>query len=371
MKTKLLFILISISTFSTVFSQDYRIEEMNGETYVIKNNKIVYTIDFGNGQAYGTITDQNNNTLFKVESSANGYTLIDNVDPNYMWTFENNDGRSFMRDSNSLGLFERIIGPGGDESMIIGPDGNIVSTSTSGPDGSMYVTINDNQSSVQNALDLLEQNTNTQINTNIDYSGDIQLMDNMSLPVDIPEPVSSGPNYDLIAGAKELADAQSSYANAASDGFAQGFTEAYNNALALQSYSRSLYANAKFKGTPSYNPKSRKPFRKLKVEKFKNIISINISQSSNIEDDPMYLNSKLFKAFSLQGMVSDKSPNRLIFSYRYRPDTGCGGIVINELELGIFDMNNNQIASATFRQGSFEGKCIDDVIYQMVQKLNN
>ena len=41
-----------------------RIEEMNGQTYVIKNNKIVYTIDFGNGQAYGTITDQNNNTLF-------------------------------------------------------------------------------------------------------------------------------------------------------------------------------------------------------------------------------------------------------------------------------------------------------------------
>ena len=64
MKTKLLFILFSISTFSTVFSQDYRIEEMNGQTYVIKNNKIVYTIDFGNGQAYGTITDQNNNTLF-------------------------------------------------------------------------------------------------------------------------------------------------------------------------------------------------------------------------------------------------------------------------------------------------------------------
>ena len=64
-------ILTTIFTFffSFVFSQDYRIEEFQGKTYIYQGTKTLYTIDFGEGLAYGTVTDKNNNTLFRVISS--------------------------------------------------------------------------------------------------------------------------------------------------------------------------------------------------------------------------------------------------------------------------------------------------------------
>ena len=152
-------ILTTIFTFffSFVFSQDYRIEEFQGKTYIYQGTKTLYTINFGEGLAYGTVTDENNNTLFRVTSSENGYEFVDNTNINNVWTFTNEGGRSFMRNSNSLDLFETILTPSG--SMLMSPDREVLSTSTNMPDGSISVSVNDNTSSVDNAVNLMKETT--------------------------------------------------------------------------------------------------------------------------------------------------------------------------------------------------------------------
>lgn len=155
------------------------------------------------------------------------------------------------------------------------------------------------------------------------------------------------------------------------DSFQESFNRSFNQTQQLM---QSMYANLDKRGSATYFPKPNKnikPFKKLEVSLSKGFGSLNIALDDSGGEDKMFLGQKLF--LGLKGkniLVSPFSPYRVSFQYNFRPDTGCGGVVINKLQMFITDTrNNDRIASVSFRQGSFEGKCIDDVIFQTIDRL--
>ena len=58
-------------------------------------------------------------------------------------------------------------------------------------------------------------------------------------------------------------------------------------------------------------------------------------------------------------------------NYKSRADTGCGGQVMSNLLGQIIDLANDGqiVATFTFRQGSFEGKCTENVMMALAKKL--
>jgi len=179
----------------------------------------------------------------------------------------------------------------------------------------------------------------------------------------------SGIDYSgLLETNKELGEAKTEFSNSISKGIDEGLSPL--NSIDIYAYANAMNANARSRGTPGYFPNVRKKsFKKLKIQKYSNDLSVNLRSSSNVNDDPMYLTSKLYQAFKSNGLLNTKSSNRIVFNYNYRADTGCGGVVIDNLNFQIFDRTGEMIAVANFRQSQLEGKCIDDVIYQMVKKL--
>jgi hypothetical protein len=189
---------------------------------------------------------------------------------------------------------------------------------------------------------------------------------------------SFDPSLDLNEGIRKLANPQNLYSaipatdNTISDVLAETFANS-DETIDWGAYIRESYANSKYSSNADYNPRKRKIFRKLKMNKLKEIKDIKFIPINDFESDPMYLNLKLYNAFSRLNMVDPNSNNQLTFSYSYRPDTGCGGVVIDNLNLTIMEKNgpfSNNILEVTFKQGILEGKCIDDVIYQMIERLN-
>jgi hypothetical protein len=59
------------------------------------------------------------------------------------------------------------------------------------------------------------------------------------------------------------------------------------------------------------------------------------------------------------------------FNYQYRDDTGCGGVVMGYLTGQIVDLANDGqiVATFSFKQGVFEGKCTSDVMNALAKKL--
>jgi hypothetical protein len=85
-----------------------------------------------------------------------------------------------------------------------------------------------------------------------------------------------------------------------------------------------------------------------------------------------YLKSSLtFNGFKL---VSDRGQAQYIIRIKYhqRSDTGCGGYVIKDLDGQIMDAKNNAelVATFTFSQGAFEGKCSSDIMSALAKKIN-
>ena len=132
-----------------------------------------------------------------------------------------------------------------------------------------------------------------------------------------------------------------------------------------------LYAELPKLGSKTYFPKDIKVLKKLKIEVNACFESVKIDIDQSGETDPMYLGHKLKSAFVEKGiLVSPSSPYEVSHRYSYRPDLGCGGVVISDMIIVIKDTRTSQrIADIRFNQNGFEGKCIDDVIYQAVDRL--
>lgn len=57
--------------------------------------------------------------------------------------------------------------------------------------------------------------------------------------------------------------------------------------------------------------------------------------------------------------------------YQYRSDTGCGGSVMSNLSGQVIDLANDGqiVATFSFKQGSFGGKCTEDVMNALASTL--
>lgn len=66
-----------------------------------------------------------------------------------------------------------------------------------------------------------------------------------------------------------------------------------------------------------------------------------------------------------------KSVYIVTLKYQWRPDMGCGGMVINNLSGQIIDLANDGqiVATFSFKQGSFEGKCTSDIMNALAKKI--
>lgn len=66
-----------------------------------------------------------------------------------------------------------------------------------------------------------------------------------------------------------------------------------------------------------------------------------------------------------------KSVYVVTLNYQRRADTGCGGSVMSNLSGQIVDLANDGqiVATFTFKQSSFEGKCTSDVMNALAKKL--
>ncbi|MFN3530250.1 MAG: hypothetical protein ACK417_10060 [Bacteroidia bacterium] len=66
-----------------------------------------------------------------------------------------------------------------------------------------------------------------------------------------------------------------------------------------------------------------------------------------------------------------KSVYVVTLNYQYRADTGCGGSVMSNLSGQIIDLANDGqiVATFSFKQGNFEGKCTSDVMNALAKKL--
>ena len=154
-----------------------------------------------------------------------------------------------------------------------------------------------------------------------------------------------------------------------SNSFNENFDQSYNQASQIM---EKMYANLDKKGSATYFPKAKtKRFKKLAVDITSGFGSLNIPLDYSGEEDPMYLGQKLAQA--LRGtniIISPNSPYSVGWQYKYRPDTGCGGVVINLLKLSILDTRNNiKVGDVQFKQSGLEGKCTDDVVFQMTEKF--
>jgi hypothetical protein len=66
-----------------------------------------------------------------------------------------------------------------------------------------------------------------------------------------------------------------------------------------------------------------------------------------------------------------KSVYIITFSYNYRLDMGCGGQVMSDLNGQIVDLANDGeiVATFSFSQNSFEGKCTSTVMEAIAKSL--
>ena len=95
-----------------------------------------------------------------------------------------------------------------------------------------------------------------------------------------------------------------------------------------------------------------------------------------IDNDRLLVVDYLKNSLSANGfkIVTEKKDAVYVvtISYKHRIDTGCGGRVIKYLNGQIIDAKNNAeiVATFSFSQGSFEGKCASDIMSALAKKIN-
>jgi len=205
------------------------------------------------------------------------------------------------------------------------------------------------------------------------------LVPNAPMPGVGNDTYSFGYQRGLIDGQKKNKERNESYTQSSSPktsiydaAFSNDNTSKENNNKSMQA----ILVPLEQRGKSTYFPKPRKnkkKFKKLNVSIFKGFGSLNLGDYSS-DEDPMFLQEKLFLGLKRKDLiVSPNSPYIVDFQYRYRADamiSGCGGVVFNKLYISITDnRNNKKVGEITFKQGNFESKCIDDVVYQTIERL--
>lgn len=132
------------------------------------------------------------------------------------------------------------------------------------------------------------------------------------------------------------------------------------------------------RSSPLFKPNPRRKTRQLKkldvvVKHSFNVVALPPKEDGTMGSDPMNIGPKMEQALSEFGYTIDQgSVYRMKFNYTYRPDMVCGGVVLSALVMSINNVETGEtVAHCTFEQGPMEGKCIDDVLYQVVLELSN
>lgn len=118
----------------------------------------------------------------------------------------------------------------------------------------------------------------------------------------------------------------------------------------------------------------------LATDAFKNALVMNGFKviSERVAKEKIELNNKgqvtdttFNQDISLGKTTYLKSIYVVTLNYQRRADTGCGGSVMSNLSGQIVDLANDGqiVATFTFKQGSFEGKCTSDVMNALAKKL--
>ncbi len=81
--------------------------------------------------------------------------------------------------------------------------------------------------------------------------------------------------------------------------------------------------------------------------------------------------STFYQDVSVSKTTYINSVYAVTLNYQSRADTGCGGSVMSNLSGQIIDLANDGLIVATFsfEQGNFEGKCTIDVMNALAKKL--
>lgn len=91
--------------------------------------------------------------------------------------------------------------------------------------------------------------------------------------------------------------------------------------------------------------------------------------------DPILVSDLLKNALASNGfkVVTEKTAAtyNVTFKYTDRSDTGCGGRVMKDFSGQVTDIANGGqiIATFTFSQNSFEGRCAGDIMNALAKKL--
>ena len=95
-----------------------------------------------------------------------------------------------------------------------------------------------------------------------------------------------------------------------------------------------------------------------------------------IDNDKVQLNDNFRNSLQANGfkIVTDRKEATYTIKTKYVPrkDTGCGGLIMKQMDGDIIDIKNGAetVANFTFSQGAFEGKCTSDIMSALVKKIN-
>jgi len=173
--------------------------------------------------------------------------------------------------------------------MLMSPDNEVLSTSTNMPDGSISVSVNDNTSSVDNAVNLMKETTEQNLeyfNQRSDIQGEVNISPIPNTPsIDpgfnaippIPNTPSIDPGFNAIPPASSsqgiydgllesnqlLVDAQADYNNAVSKGLEQSF-QAVTDVLDVYLAEAAIRSRQQLASFPRVNELYKYDFNKFK-----------------------------------------------------------------------------------------------------------
>ena len=111
----------------------------------------------------------------------------------------------------------------------------------------------------------------------------------------------------------------------------------------------------------------------LVMNNFKVISERVAKEKLELNNNVQVTDSSLVQDLSINKTTYLKSIYVVTLNYQYRADTGCGGIVMSNMSGQIVDLANDGqiVATFSFKQGAFEGKCTSDVMNALAKKLKD
>jgi hypothetical protein len=111
----------------------------------------------------------------------------------------------------------------------------------------------------------------------------------------------------------------------------------------------------------------------LLMQGFK-VISERVAQEKvELANKVTYNDSSFTQNISAGNTTYIKSVYVVTMNYQIRADLGCGGQVMSAMSGQIIDLANDGqiVASFSFKQSSFEGKCADHIMQVLAARLKN